>query len=160
MTQAVVTVVPARHDIVLTREFDAPRELVFKVYTDPRAIPHWWGPRSLSTTVDQMDVRPGGPWRFVQRDAGGNEYAFHGVYHEIVPPERLVQTFEFEGMPGHVALETVTFEDLGGRTRLTTTSVFQTVEDRDGMVASGMSRGAIESMDRFEALLEQEGGVS
>ncbi len=160
MTQAVVTVVPARHDIVLTREFDAPRELVFKVYTDPRAIPHWWGPRSLSTTVDQMDVRPGGTWRFVQRDAGGNEYAFHGVYHEIVPPERLVQTFEFEGMPGHVALETVTFEDLGGRTRLTTTSVFQTVEDRDGMVASGMSRGAIESMDRFEALLEQEGGVS
>jgi len=153
MSKAVLTVEPARHDIVLTREFDAPRELVFKTYTDPQAIPNWWGPRRLSTTVDHMDVRPGGTWRFVQRDADGNEYAFHGVYHEVVPPERLVATFEFEGMPGHVVLETARLEDLGGRTKLTTTSVFQTVEDRDGMVASGMEEGATESMDRLEELL-------
>ncbi len=153
MSKAVLTVEPARHDIVLTRQFDAPRELVFKTYTDPQAIPNWWGPRRLSTTVDHMDVRPGGTWRFVQRDADGNEYAFHGVYHEVVPPERLVATFEFEGMPGHVVLETARLEDLGGRTKLTTTSVFQTVEDRDGMVASGMEEGATESMDRLEELL-------
>jgi len=100
-----------------------------------------------------MDVRPGGGWRFIQRDAAGNEFAFHGVYHEVVAPERIVGTFEFEGMPGHVALETSTLEDLGGRTRLTTISVFQTVEDRDGMAASGMELGASESMDRLEELL-------
>ena len=140
-------------EFIITREFDAPRELVFRAYTDPEAIPKWWGPRRLTTTVDRMDVRPGGGWRFVQRDAEGNEFAFHGVYHEVVPPERIVGTFEFEGMPGHVALETTTLEDLGGRTRLTTTTVFQTVEDRDGMVASGMEEGATESMDRLEELL-------
>jgi uncharacterized protein YndB with AHSA1/START domain len=151
--RAVVRAEPARHDIVLTREFDAPRELVFKVYTDPEAVPKWWGPRGLTTTVDRMDVRPGGGWRFIQRDPGGNEFAFHGIYHEVVPPERIVGTFEFEGMPGHVALETATLEDLGGRTRLTTITVFQTVEDRDGMVASGMEQGAAESMDRLEELL-------
>ena len=153
MSKAVVTVEPARHDIVLTREFDAPREVLFRAYTDPDAIPKWWGPRNLTTTVDRMDVRPGGGWRFIQRDAAGNEFAFHGVYHEVVAPERIVGTFEFEGMPGHVALETSTLEDLGGRTRLTTISVFQTVEDRDGMAASGMELGASESMDRLEELL-------
>lgn len=154
MSKTAVTAPAARHDIVLTREFDAPRDLVFRVYTDPRAIPNWWGPRRLTTTVDRMDVRPGGAWRFVQRDADGSEYAFHGVYHDVVPPERVVTTFEFEGMPGHVAMETTTLEDLGGgRTRLTTTSVFQTVEDRDGMVASGMEEGATESMDRLAELL-------
>lgn len=155
MTKAVVTVEPARHDIVLTRVFDAPRELVFKTYTDPELIPRWWGPRNLTTTVERMDVRPGGSWRFVQRDAEGHEFAFHGLYHEVSPPERIVDTFEFEGMPGHVALETTTLEDLGGRTRLTTITVFQTIEDRNGMVASGMEQGATESMDRLEELLRR-----
>lgn len=153
MSKAVVTVEPARHDIVLTRVFDAPRELVFKTYTDPELIPRWWGPRGLTTKVDRMDVRPGGGWRFIQRDPEGHEFAFHGVYHEVNPPERIVDTFEFEGMPGHVALETTTLEDLGGRTRLTTITVFQTIEDRNGMVASGMEQGATESMDRLEELL-------
>ncbi|MBO0684473.1 MAG: SRPBCC domain-containing protein, partial [Candidatus Dormibacteraeota bacterium] len=109
--------------------------------------------RNLTTTVERMDVRPGGGWRFVQRDAEGHEFAFHGLYHEVSPPERIVDTFEFEGMPGHVALETTTLEDLGGRTRLTTITVFQTIEDRNGMVASGMEQGATESMDRLEELL-------
>ena len=155
MSTAVVTAAPGQQSIVLTRVFEAPRELVFQTCTDPTHIPHWWGPRSLTTTVDVMDVKPGGAWRFVQRDADGNEYAFHGVYHEVEPPERTVSTFEFEGMPGHVVLETTTFEDLGGRTRLTTTSVFQTIEDRDGMVSSGMEQGAVESMDRLAELLER-----
>ena len=100
-----------------------------------------------------MEVRVGGIWRFVQRDDRGSEFAFHGVYHEVTPPERLVYTFEFEGTPGHVLLESVKFEDAGGGTRLTDTSVFQSVEDRDGVLESGMESGAIETMDRLAELL-------
>ena len=144
---------PSDREIVMTRVFDAPRELVFRAYTDPEAIPLWWGPRRLTTTVVEMDVRPGGAWRFVQRDADGNEYGFHGVYREIVPPERVVSTFEFEGMPGHVAVDTVTLEEHDGKTTLTTRSLFDTVEDRDGVLQSGMESGAAESMDRLAELL-------
>lgn len=140
-------------EIVMTRIFDAPRELVFRAYTDPNLIPHWWGPRSHTTTVDAMDVRPGGMWRYIEHDAAGNEYAFHGVYHSSASPERLVYTFEFEGMPGHVLLATVTFEEHDGKTKLTDRSVFQTVEDRDGMLSSGMEQGANESMDRLAEVL-------
>jgi uncharacterized protein YndB with AHSA1/START domain len=146
---------PGKQETVITRIFDAPRDLVFKTYMDPELIPRWWGPRSLTTTVEEMDVRPGGIWRFVQRDADGNEYAFFGVYHEIAPPERLIYTFEFLGTPGHVLLETVTLEDLNGRTKVTDRSVFQTVEDRDGMLASGMDDGVNETMDRFAELVEK-----
>jgi uncharacterized protein YndB with AHSA1/START domain len=149
---------PSDREIVMTRVFDAPRELVFKVCTDPTLIPQWWGPRILTTTVDKMDVRPGGVWRFVQRDPGGNEFAFNGEYREIVPPARIVQTFEFEAMPGHVVLETVTFEDHDGKTKLTVTSLFQNVEDRDGMLQSGMEAGATESHDRLAELLAKVQG--
>jgi uncharacterized protein YndB with AHSA1/START domain len=102
-----------------------------------------------------MDVRPGGTWRFVFRDSDGTETAFHGTYREVAPPERIVQTFEREGMPGHVSLETVTFEDLGGRTRVTTTSLFETTSERDGMLASGMERGLNETYARLDELLER-----
>ncbi len=145
---------PKTQDIVMTREFDAPRELVFKVMTDPKLIPQWSGPRRLTTTVDKMDVRPGGAWRFLNHDADGAEYAFHGVYHAIVAPECIVQTFEFEGVPGHVAMETMTLEEVGGKTRLTVTTVFQTVADRDAMWATGMQSGAQDTNDRLEELLE------
>lgn len=144
---------PGRQEIVLRRVLDAPRELVLKTMTDPSLIPNWWGPKGLTTVVEKMDVRPGGAWRFVQRDPDGNEFAFNGVYHQVLPPERLVYTFEFEGVPGHVLLETVTFEELDGKTRLTDRSVFQTVEDRDAMVQSGMESGAKETMDRLAELL-------
>jgi len=137
----------------MMRIFDAPRELVFKACTDPNLIPQWWGPKRFTTTVDKMDVKPGGVWRFIQRDSSGGEYAFNGVYREIVSPERLVYTFEFEGMPGHVMLETVTFEEHDGKTKLTDTSVFDTVEDRDGMLESGMEEGAAETMDRLAEIL-------
>ncbi len=100
-----------------------------------------------------MEVRPGGIWRYVQRDSAGNEFAFHGVYHDAVSPERLVYTFEFEGMPGHISLETVTLDDQDGKTLVTDRTVFQTVEDRDGMFQSGMQEGATESMDRVAELL-------
>ena len=149
---------PGKQEIVITREFDAPRDLVFKAVTDPKLIPQWWGPRYLTTEVDKMDVRPGGQWRFINRNAEGNEFGFHGVYHEILAPERIIDTFEFEGLPetGHVALETMKLEELpGGRTRLITQSVFQTVADRDGMLQSGMEGGLKETYERLEELLKR-----
>lgn len=157
MPKTNITAEPGKQEILVTREFDAPRDLVFKAMTDPKLIPQWWGPRYLTTTVDKMDVRPGGMWRFVQRDPQGNEYAFHGVYHEILAPSRTIGTFEFEGLPetGHVILETAKFEALpGNRTKLMTQSVFQSVADRDGMLQSGMEEGMNETYARFDALLE------
>jgi uncharacterized protein YndB with AHSA1/START domain len=144
---------PSEREIVMERVFAAPRELVFKAYTDPNLIPKWWGPRKYTTTVDKLDVRVGGAWRFVQRDADGNVYAFNGEYREIAPPGRLSYTFEFEGMPGHVLLETVTFQEQDGQTKVTVTSLFASVEDRDGMLQSGMEEGARESQDRLAELL-------
>jgi uncharacterized protein YndB with AHSA1/START domain len=153
MSKTSVVAEPGSYEIVMTRTYDAPRELVFKVSMDPELVPQWWGPAYLTTVVDKMDVRPGGQWRFVQHDPDGNEYAFHGVYHDLDAPARFVQTFEWEGMPGHVILETYTFEEEDGKTTVTTQSVFQSVEDRDGMLASGMEEGSVELMDRLEVLL-------
>ncbi len=146
---------PGKHDATMTRTLNAPRELVFRAYTDPNLIPQWWGPRRLTTTVDKMEVRPGGYWRFVQRDAQGNEYAFHGAFHSI-EPTRIVQTFEWEGMPGHVSLDTVILEEKDGKTLVTSHSVFQSVEDRDGMLQSGMEEGVIDGDARIEELAERE----
>lgn len=149
---------PGKQEMLITREFDAPRELVFKAFTDPTLIPQWWGPRYLSTDVDKMDVRPGGQWRFINRDADGNAYGFHGVYHEVLAPERVIQTFEFEGLPetGHVTLETMRLEALpGGRTRLSVQSVFQSVVDRDGMLQTDMESGANDTYARLEELLKK-----
>jgi uncharacterized protein YndB with AHSA1/START domain len=154
MNKTIVVAEPGKQELTITRIFDAPRELVFKACTDPDLIPQWWGPRYLTTTIDKMDAKPGGSWRFVQRDAEGHEFAFHGVYHTVRRPEQTVETFEFEGVPGHVTLESATLEDLGGgKTKLTVHSVFQSVEDRDGMIASGMEQGLAESHDRLEELL-------
>jgi uncharacterized protein YndB with AHSA1/START domain len=154
MTKTQFTVEPATQEVKSTRIFNAPRDLVFKAFTDPKHIPNWWGPRQYKTRVDQMEVKTGGQWRFVQ-EANGHEFGFHGVYHSINAPEQTVSTFEFEGMPGHVLLETAQFEALpDGTTRLTVTSVFQSVQDRDGMVASGMESGNTESYDRLEELLK------
>ena len=140
---------PSDREIVMTREFDAPRELLFKAYTDPAAIPRWWGPRKYAVTVEAMDVRVGGAWRYFSRDADGAEFAFNGVYREIAPPERIVSTFEFEGMPGHISVDTVTFEEREGGTTMTVHTVFETVEDRDGMLGSGMEEGFAETLDRL-----------
>jgi uncharacterized protein YndB with AHSA1/START domain len=146
---------PGSHAIVMTRDFDAPRELVFRALTDPALVSRWWGgPGNSTTIVDQMDVRKGGIWRYVERDADGNEYAFNGVYHEITAPERIVYTFEFEGMPGHVLLETVSLEEHDGKTTVTDLSVFQSIEDRDGMIQSGMESGANDSWDRLDELVQ------
>ncbi len=144
---------PAEREIVSERVFDAPRDRVFAAYTDPELIPQWWGPRETTTIVDKMEVTLGGAWRFVHRDEEGNETGFRGTYREVSPPERIVQTFEWEGMPGHVIVETAVFEDLGNQTRVTATSLFHTTEERDGMLASGMERGLSESHDRLSELL-------
>jgi uncharacterized protein YndB with AHSA1/START domain len=156
-TKAIITT-PADREIHVERVFAAPRDRVFAVYTDPELIPEWWGPHGTTTIVDQMDVRPGGGWRFVSRDSDGSETAFRGTYREIAPPERIVQTFEWEGMPGHVSVETATFEDLGDRTRVRTVSIFHTTEERDGMIASGMEGGLNETYDRLDAVLARLAG--
>jgi len=152
-----ITVEPGKQEIVIRRVYDAPRALVFRAYTDPALIPQWWGPRRYATIVDKLDARAGGLWRFLNRDTDGSEYAFHGVYHEVAAPERIVATFEFEGAPGHVSLETLVLEESVGRTTLTNTSVFQSVADRDAMMQEGMEEGASETMDRLAELLAVTG---
>jgi uncharacterized protein YndB with AHSA1/START domain len=148
---------PTDREIVTERIFDAPRERVFATYTNPELIHQWWGPRRMTTIVDRMDVRPGGSWRFVTREPDGEEIGFKGIYREVTPPERIVQTFEWEGMPGHVIIETVTFDELGGRTKVTTISLFHITEERDGMLASGMEGGLTESHERLAELLAATG---
>ncbi|MFN2521291.1 MAG: SRPBCC family protein [Candidatus Limnocylindria bacterium] len=140
-------------EIVITRELDAPRDLVLSAITDPALIPNWWGPRRYTTTVDKMDVRAGGAWRFINSGPDG-EHGFRGEYREIVPPEKIVQTFEWEGLPGHISVETLTLEEVSGKTRMTATSVFDTKEDRDGMWETGAETGARETWDRFAEQLE------
>lgn len=151
--QAATITTPTDREIHVERVFDAPRDRVFAAFTDPELIPAWWGPRDLTTVVDQMDVRAGGSWRFIARKPDGSETAFRGTYREVTAPERIVQTFEWEGMPGHVSVETATFEDLGDRTRIVTTSIFHTTEERDGMLGSGMERGMNEAYARLDELL-------
>ncbi len=153
MAKSTLIAEPGKQEIIMSRVFDAPRDLVFKLMMDPTHIPHWWGKRGDTTTVDVMEPRPGGRWRYVERSPEGGEYGFRGVYHDIVSPERVVNTFEFEGMPGHVGLVTVIFEDLGGKTKITETSLYSSVTDRDAVIQSGMEEGANETYDRFDELL-------
>lgn len=144
---------PGSQMIVIKREFNAPRELVFKAMTDPKLVSQWWGFRNTITTVDKLEAKPGGSWRFVDHDAEGNEFAFHGVYHDVTSPERLVYTFEFEGMSGHVVLETIILEEKDAKTFISDSSVFQSVQDRDGMIEAGMESGAAESFEMLDELL-------
>ena len=147
---------PGKQEILIMREFDAPRELVFRAFTDPELYVQWLGPRDLTMTLETFEPRDGGSWRYIHKDNDGNEYAFHGVNHEVLSPERIISTFEFEGLPekGHVVLETARLEEIpGGRTKLTVQSVFQSVADRDGMLQSGMESGVNDSYERLDELL-------
>src|SRR6266536_1837406 len=139
--------------IEVTREFDAPREFIYRALTEPKLLVQWLGPRRLTMTVDDLDLRHGGSWRFINREDNGTEYAFRGVFHGTPSLEGITRTFEFEGAPGHVSLETATFEEQNGKTLLRMRSAFQTVEDRDGMIQSGMESGVNESMDRLDELI-------
>ena len=137
----------------ITREFDAPLELVRRAWTDPDLVKQWLGPRKYEMVIEEWDARAGGAYRYVHRDSEGNEFGFHGVFHSN-DPDNMVQTFEFEGMPGHVSLDRLQLEDIGGgRTRSRIHSVFQSVEDRDGMVQAGMGDGVNQGYERLDELL-------
>ena len=140
-------------ELRVERIFDAPRSRVWRAFTDPAQVKHWWG-RGNDLEVVRLEVERGGHWRFVERTAQG-DHGFEGRFAEVVPEERIVQTFEWDGMPGHVSLQTMTLEDLGdGRTKMVSTVLFMTAEDRDGMVQAGMEGGMNESYAALDRLLE------
>ena len=153
VTHAQIIAEPGTQQIVITREFDAPRELVYRAYTDPELLVQWLGPRRMTMTVERHELRDGGTYRYIHRDAEGHEDAFHGVFHGTPSLDNMVRTFEYEGYPGHVSLEWASFEDLGGRTLVRTNAVYQSVADRDGMIESGMETGVTEGWERLDALL-------
>jgi uncharacterized protein YndB with AHSA1/START domain len=138
----------------ITREFDAPPAKVFRAHTDPALVVQWLGPRAVKMRVDSWDCRTGGSYRYSAIDSDGNPQAFRGCFHEIRPSEVIVQTFTWEGMPDGVALERLELEDLGGgRTRLTSTSLVDSFEARDAMMASGMDTGIREGYEKLDELL-------
>ena len=145
---------PGKQDITITYEYDAPAARVFRAMTDPKMIEKWWGPRVYTTAVDKLEPRVGGQWRYINRAADGGEHAFHGVFHLVDAPRRIVQTFEYEGAPGHVSLEDMTMEERDGRTFVTAHSVFQSPQDREGMMqGDAMETGARDTYLRLEELL-------
>lgn len=147
---------PGSQQIIMSRAFDAPRELLYRAYTEPKLLERWLGPHGMTMTVVQQELRDGGVWRFVHRgDADGVEHGFHGVFHGDPSPNGVVRTFEYEGYPGHVSLETLTFEERDGQTIVHTNSVFQSIADRDGMVESGMEHGVNDSMEKLDELLAE-----
>jgi len=140
--------------IDITREFDAPVSRVFAAHADPTLLAKWVGPQGLSTAIAEWDFVSGGRWRFAQTSPDGEVYAFRGTFHTVRTDELAIQTFEFEGFPDVVSIETQRFVDLGdGRTRLEIHSVYPTLEARDGMVASGMERGVTEGYARLDAIV-------
>jgi len=143
---------PTDREIRIERIFDAPRDRVWRAMTEPDLVAQWWG-RGNRLDIERMEVARGGHWRFVEHAPSG-VHGFEGRYREVTPPERLVHTFEWDGMPGYVAVETITLEDLGdGRTRVVTTSIFHTTDERDGMLQSGMEAGLNESYAALDRLL-------
>jgi uncharacterized protein YndB with AHSA1/START domain len=153
MTTTKITAEPGVPWVDLQREFNAPRDLVFRAHTDPELLVQWLGPRQYTMIVDQFNVRHGGTWRYVHRDEAGNEYGFHGVFHGTPSPDGMVQTFEFEGAPGHISLDALTLEERDGRTVVRIHSVFQSVEDRDAQIQGGMADGINSGFERLDELL-------
>jgi uncharacterized protein YndB with AHSA1/START domain len=148
-----ITAEPGVPQVITTRSFDAPRDLVYRALTEPDLLVQWLGPRKYTMTIERYDLRDGGTYRYIHADDAGNAYAFHGVFHGDPTPDGMVQTFEFEGSPGNVSMDTLTLEERDGRTTVRTNSVYQSVEARDGMVQSGMAEGMNEGYDRLEELL-------
>ena len=152
-TKTEMTIDREKRQLTISRAFAAPRALVWRAMTDAELMPQWWGPGYLTTTVERLELWPGGRYRFVQRDAEGNEYAFRGQYREVTPPERVAMSFEFEGMAGHVIEQVMTLTERDGRTTLTVVETYPSLEDLDGMLESGMEDGMNESYERLDALL-------
>jgi uncharacterized protein YndB with AHSA1/START domain len=153
MGTTTITTEPGVPFIDVEREFDAPRELVYRAYTDPDLLVQWLGPRKYAMTVERWEPREGGAWRYTHRDADGNAWGFHGVFHGDPSPDQMVQTFEFDGAPGHVSLESLRLDERDGRTVVRSHSVYQSVEARDAMAASGMAEGMNDGFMRLDALL-------
>jgi uncharacterized protein YndB with AHSA1/START domain len=150
MSGDLTVTLPSDLEIKMVRVFDAPRALVFEAHTSCEHLTHWWG---RGNPLDcEVDFRPGGTYRFVEHAPDG-EYAFHGEYREIQPPERIVQTFEYDGTPRIVCLETLELTEDAGKTTVTSISRFGTKEERDAMVSAGMESGATESYDALAAYL-------
>jgi uncharacterized protein YndB with AHSA1/START domain len=153
MGKTQITAQPGVPFIDVSREFDAPRDLVFRAHMDPELLAQWLGPHRMTMIVDRYEVRDGGTWRYVHRVEDGTEYGFHGVFHGTPSPDGAVQTFEFEGAPGHVSLGSLTLEESDGRTVARVHSVYQSVEDRDATIAGGMEHGMTEGYQRLDELL-------
>ena len=151
------TVLSEGADLVWERTFDAPRELVWAAFMDPERVPRWWGPHGSTARVVEMDVRPGGRWRYISHAPDRDDVPFMGEYLDVQPPERFKWTFivDIDGMRDHVGVETFTFEDVDGRTKLTSRSHFPSVDELEGAVATGMIRGGVETWDRFAAMLAE-----
>jgi uncharacterized protein YndB with AHSA1/START domain len=143
---------PTDREIRIERIFNAPRDRVWQAMTDPELVAEWWG-RGNKLVIEKLEVKRGGHWRFVEHSAEG-VHGFEGRFREVTPPERVVQTFEWDGMPGYVIINTMTLEDIGDdRTRMVTTSLFHSTEERDGMLQSGMEGGMNQSYEALDRLL-------
>ena len=152
--RAAVVITQAERQIRIERIFDAARDRVWRAFTEPELVAQWWG-RGNKLVIERMEVRRGGHWRFVEH-AGKEKHGFEGRYAEVKQPELIVQTFEWDGAPGHVSLETITLEDLGnGQTRVVNVSLFMASEDRDGMIGAGMEGGLNESYRALDRLLSR-----
>jgi uncharacterized protein YndB with AHSA1/START domain len=150
---------PGKQELFIIREFDAPRTLVFKAFSDKKLLENWFGCGEMKVKYEKFEPRSGGSYRYISTMENGMSFGFHGVCHDFSPPQRIIQTFEFEGLPetGHVIMETTKFEEISSdRTRVTVQSVFQSVADRDGMVATGMEKGVMESHEHLDQLLEEK----
>ena len=151
-SQSSILTTPSDREVHIERVFDAPRELVWRAFTEPELVAQWWG-RGNKLVIERLEVERGGHWRFVEHSDQG-VHGFEGRFREVSPPERLAWTFEWDGMPGHVAIDTTEFEDLGdGRTKVITRSIFHTTEERDGMLDSGMQQGLDQSYAALDRLL-------
>ncbi len=145
---------PGSHEAGFTAVIDAPREAVFRAYVEPELLAQWWAPPGYTVEYDEFDPTTGGRWRILVTNPDGDEHAFRGVNHDVVPNERICQTFEWEGLPGHVCLQTATFEDVDGGTKVSSQAVFQSVADRDGMKESGMEKQAPVGMANLAKVAE------
>ena len=157
MGRTEITAEPGTPQIRMTREFNYPAALLFRAWTDPELLKQWLGPRRYEMVVDRWELRDGGTWRYIHRGADGSEHGFHGVFHGTPSLDNMVQTFEYEGAPGHVSLDTLRFEERDGKTIVHMNSVHQSVEARDAMIGSGMESGLNEGFERLEELLARIG---
>ena len=150
---------PGKQELFIVREFEAPRTLVFKAFSDKKLLEGWLGCQQMRVKYEKFEPRAGGSYRYIATMENGMSFGFHGVCHDFSPPERIIQTFEFEGLPetGHAVMETTKFEILPDeRTRVTVQSVFQSVADRDGMIAAGMEHGVVDAHNRLDKMIEEQ----